>query len=136
MSRSHTILVVDDDASVRALYIDALAEAGHLVETASDGADALSRLRSGRVPCVVLSDVRMPRMDGWELSRAIADDPQLGSVPVVVLTGDRMLSFTSPARDKPFGIAELDALVERSCVLHRTGPDGADGPAFGSEPLR
>jgi CheY-like chemotaxis protein len=136
MSRRHTILVVDDEASVRQLYRDALAEAGHSVESASDGTEALSLLRSGRVPCVVLSDVRMPRMDGWELSRAIADDPQLGSVPVVVLTGDRMLSFTSPARDKPFGITELDALVERSCVLHRTGPDGAGLTLDGMEPPR
>jgi CheY-like chemotaxis protein len=135
MSRSHTILVVDDEASVRQLYQDALVEAGHRVEAASDGAEALSRLRSGRVPCVVLSDVRMPRMDGWELSRAVADDPQLGSVPVVVLTGDRMLSFTSPARDKPFGVAELDALVERSCVLHRTGTDGTGLPLDGLDPL-
>jgi CheY-like chemotaxis protein len=133
MSRSHSILVVDDEASVRQLYLDALAEAGHRVEAAADGEEALSRLRSGRVPCVVLSDVRMPRMDGWELSRAIAEDPQLGSVPVVVLTGDRMLSFTSPARDKPFGIAELDALVERSCVLHRTGTDGAGMPSTDPE---
>jgi CheY-like chemotaxis protein len=114
MTRSHTVLVVDDEPSVRALYVDALVESGHRVEAAADGAEALERLRLGVVPCVVLSDLRMPRMDGWELSRAVAGDPQLSSVPVVVLTGDRMLSFTSPARDKPFATAELDALVERS----------------------
>jgi CheY-like chemotaxis protein len=124
MTRNHTVLVVDDEPSVRALYVDALVEAGHRVEAVADGAEALAKLRMGVVPCVVLSDVRMPRMDGWELSRAVADDPQLSSVPVVVLTGDRMLSFTSPARDKPFAVAELDALVERSCQLHRVAPHG------------
>jgi CheY-like chemotaxis protein len=124
MTRSHTVLVVDDEPSVRALYVDALVEAGHRVEAVADGEAALAKLRMGVVPCVVLSDLRMPRMDGWELSRAVADDPQLSSVPVVVLTGDRMLSFTSPARDKPFGATELDALVERSCQLHRVAPHG------------
>jgi len=123
MTRNHTVLVVDDEPSVRALYVDALAEAGHRVEAVADGTEALSRLRTGVLPCVVLSDLRMPRMDGWELSRAIADDPQLSSVPVVVVTGDRMLSYTSPARDKPFGAPELDSLVERSCLLHRVAGD-------------
>jgi len=126
MTRSHTVLVVDDDPGVRDLYADVLVESGHRVETASDGAEAIARLRAGEVPCVVLSDLRMPRMDGWELSRAVAGDPQLSSIPVVVLTGDRMLSFTSPARDKPFASTELDALVERSCRLHRVPSDDAD----------
>jgi CheY-like chemotaxis protein len=120
MSRTHSVLVVDDEARVRDLFSDALAEAGHRVEVAADGADALDRLRRGRAPCVVLSDVRMPRMDGWDLAREVARDPGLSSIPVVVVTGDRMLSFTSPARDKPFSTMELDALVERSCRFHRT----------------
>lgn len=124
------MLVVDDEPTVRALYVDALVESGHRVEAVGDGVEALARLRMGVVPCVVLSDVRMPRMDGWELSRAIAEDPQLSSVPVVVLTGDRMLSFTSPARDKPFATGELDALVERSCRLHRVAPHGIPEPPW------
>ena len=128
MTRNHTVLVVDDEPTVRTLYVDALVGAGHLVEAVADGAEALERLRTGSVPCVVLSDLRMPRMDGWELSREVAADPQLSSVPVVVLTGDRMLSFTSPARDKPFAIDELDALVERSCLLHRVAPHGLSSP--------
>jgi CheY-like chemotaxis protein len=119
MSKIHSVLVVDDEPGVRALYADSLEEAGHRVEVATDGVAALHRLRSGPVPCVILSDARMPHMDGWDLSRAVARDPQLGSIPVVLLTGDRMLSFTSPARDKPFDPAELDALVQRSCQLHR-----------------
>ncbi|HET7646467.1 MAG TPA: response regulator [Candidatus Limnocylindria bacterium] len=118
-SRTHSILVVDDDSMVLSLYVDALAEAGHRVEVANNGDAALRRLQTGPVPCVVLTDVRMPVMDGFELSSALAADPQLASIPVVMMTGDRILSFTSPARDKPFDPAELDALVQRSCVLHR-----------------
>ncbi len=127
MSRIHSVLVVDDEPGVRALYADALEEAGHSVEVATDGIAALHRLRSGPVPCVVLADARMPHMDGWDLAKEVARDPQLGSVPVVVMTGDRILSLTSPARDKPFDPAELDALVRRSCTLHREEPRRAIG---------
>ena len=125
MNRRHSVLVVDDEESVRSLYLDALHEVGHTVTVAADGVEAMERLRGGAMPCVVLADVRMPRMDGFELSRAVRRDPQLSSVPVVMLTGDRMLSFTSPARDKPFSPVELDALVQRSCSLHRGPGDGA-----------
>lgn len=123
--KRHSVLVVDDEASVRSLYVDALEESGHVVSIAVDGEMALQQLREGMLPCVVLTDVRMPRMDGFELTRALADDPQLASIPVVVLTGDRILSFSSPARDKPFSVAELDALVQRSCSLHRSTRDEA-----------
>lgn len=119
MGRAHTVLVVDDEAMVRDLYLDALEEAGHHVEVAPSGEAALERLRHGPLPCVVLSDVRMPRMDGWDLARALARDPVLNSVPVVMVTGDRILSFTSPARDKPYDVVELDRLVDEACRLHR-----------------
>ncbi|HEX2766405.1 MAG TPA: response regulator [Candidatus Limnocylindria bacterium] len=119
MGRAHTVLVVDDEAIVRDLYVDALAEAGHQVEVAPSGEAALERLRDGRLPCVVLSDVRMPRMDGWDLAREVARDPTLSSIPVVMLTGDRILSFTSPARDKPYDAVELDRLVDHACRFHR-----------------
>ena len=122
--RRHQVLVVDDDASVRALYVDALEELGHSVAIAPDGAAALERLRTGNHPCVILTDLRMPRMDGFELSRAVERDPQLATIPIVVITGDRILSYTSPARDKPFSPSELDSLVQRSCSLHRVPAGG------------
>jgi len=121
MAKRHSVLVVDDDDRVRSLYADALQEAGHMVAVAIDGVDALDRLQGGPIPCVVLTDVRMPRMDGWELSRAVARDPELATIPVVLVTGDKILSFSSPARDKPFSTVELDAIVQRSCSLHRAG---------------
>lgn len=119
MPKPHSILVVDDDPAVRDLLVDALSEAGHRVDVARDGEQALDRLRDGVSPCVVLTDVRMPRMDGFELSRAVARDPQLAAIPIVTVTGDRILSFTSPARDKPFSVQELDVLVQQACRLHR-----------------
>lgn len=129
MAKQHSVLVVDDDGNVRSLFVDALREAGHAVAVAVDGLDALTKLSDGTMPCVVLADVRMPRMDGFEFARAVAHDPLLSSVPVVLLTGDRILSFTSPARDKPFSSVELDALVQRSCALHRESRDDRTGAA-------
>ena len=125
MGKRHSVLVVDDDDNVRSFYADALEESGHMVAVAVDGADALDRLQGGSIPCVVLTDVRMPRMDGWELSRAVARDPELASIPVVLVTGDKILSFSSPALDKPFSAIELDGIVQRSCALHRAGVDSS-----------
>ena len=127
MSRVHSVLVVDDEPEVRALYADSLSESGHVVEVATDGVAAIHRLRSEPLPCVVLADAHMPHMDGWDLQRMVERDPQLASVPVVVLTGDRILSLISPARDKPFDPVELDALVHRSCALHREERRSATG---------
>ena len=127
MALMHSVLVVDDERTVRDLFRDVLGETGHRVQVAASGPDALERLRSGSVPCVILTDVRMPRMDGFELEREIARDPQLSSVPVVVLTGDKVLSFISPARDKPFSPEELNALVQRTCRLHREDGAGIAG---------
>jgi len=124
--RSHSILVVDDEANVRSLYRDARSDASHDVTVAGDGVAALDILRHGRIPCVVLSDVRMPRMDGFELSRAVAADPQLAAIPIVVMTGDKVLSWTSPARDK-YAVDELEALIERSCRLHRGAGSASAG---------
>jgi CheY-like chemotaxis protein len=121
--KRHSVLVVDDDANVRSLYVDALEEAGHTVAIAVDGTQALDALRSGDHPCVVLTDLRMPRMDGFELSRAVSRDAELTSIPIVVVTADKILALTSPAGDKPFSPAELDALVQRSCRLHRVSDD-------------
>jgi len=119
MSRRHSVLVVDDDRDVRDLWSETLRERGHYVEQAVDGLHALRLLHHGRLPCLVLADVRMPRLDGFELEQAMARDPQLASVPVALVTADRLLSVTSPAADKPVGPDELDSLVERNCSLHR-----------------
>lgn len=119
MSRRHTVLVVDDDRGVRDLWTDSLREQGHQVDQAVDGLHALRLLHDGHLPCLVLADVRMPRLDGFELAQAMSRDAQLAVVPVVLVTADRLLSLTSPAGDKPVDPDELGSLIERSCTLHR-----------------
>ena len=80
------VLVVDDQFSVRELQRSILETAGYRVDTARDGNDALARLRGNGHIDLVLTDIQMPGMDGLELLREIRQDPELESLPVVVVT--------------------------------------------------
>lgn len=80
-----TVLVVDDALTVRELQRSILARAGYDVLVAADGQDALARLAEHDVD-LVLTDVEMPRMDGFELTQEIRARPRTAGVPVVILT--------------------------------------------------
>ncbi len=87
--RAPTILVVDDSITTRALEKNILEAAGYQVALATNGAEALEMLRvlQGQQGCqLVLSDVDMPRINGFELTERIRSDPQLRSIPVVLVT--------------------------------------------------
>jgi two-component system chemotaxis sensor kinase CheA len=83
--RRGSILVVDDALTVRELQRSILERAGYEVRTADDGVDALARLAE-HPSDLVLTDVEMPRMDGFALVEAIRAQPSLSTIPVVVLT--------------------------------------------------
>jgi two-component system chemotaxis sensor kinase CheA len=80
-----TILVVDDSVTSRLLNQELLAASGFRVLTANDGQQALKVLATSRCD-LVLADVQMPKLDGYELTRRIKQDPQLAHIPVVLLT--------------------------------------------------
>ena len=112
------ILIVDDEAPVRAMIGQAVAELGYRVVEAEDGPAALRAIESER-PDLVILDYLMPGMDGTEVAREIAAiDPDL---PVVFSTGHGALRALRDAAgdeasvlEKPFTLAELDALIARS----------------------
>ena len=81
-----TVLVVDDSASVRRVLTMLLKGVGWQAVTAKDGLEALELLQRGTAPDVVLTDVEMPRMDGYELLATIRGEPGLQHLPVAVLT--------------------------------------------------
>ena len=82
------VLVIDDDApSVDALRV-MLESAGHRVESAENGREALSRLREGDGYCVILLDIMMPVMNGYEFREEQLKDPKLALIPVIVVTAD------------------------------------------------
>jgi two-component system chemotaxis sensor kinase CheA len=83
-ARRH-ILVVDDALTVRELQRSILLRAGFDVSVAGDGVDALARLAAGGID-LVLTDVEMPRMDGFTLTRSIRQDPALANLPVLIIT--------------------------------------------------
>jgi CheY-like chemotaxis protein len=80
------ILLVEDDHVLRESIAEGLEAAGFVVSRASDGTDALGHLRSGNLPALVLLDLMMPRMNGWQLCEVMRADPVLANIPVVALT--------------------------------------------------
>jgi FixJ family two-component response regulator len=109
----HTVIVVDDDVNVRRLFDDALRSAEMDVLLAASGEEALKLAMNEPDACVVLADVRMPRMDGWDLQRSLRrSKPEL---PVVLLTADHLLSIRGSVRDKPVSAADIEALVRTAC---------------------
>jgi CheY-like chemotaxis protein len=79
------VLVVDDSPDARALYGEYLEFCGFRVETAADGEEAVEKARRDR-PAVILMDLSMPKMDGWEAIRCLRADPAMAEVPIVVLS--------------------------------------------------
>ena len=117
----HQVLVVEDDPSLREIYAGALRAYGHEVRTAADGTAALATLNNGWQPCVVFLDLRMPGMDGWELSRRLREDERWSSLPVVVVAAhfriDQEAAEIGAAAwlQKPFDLARLDEETRARC---------------------
>lgn len=104
-----TILVVDDEPSVRSLLADILELEGYRVQVAEDGPTALMKMHR-RAPDLVILDVMMPRMSGIDVLAEIRRDPEIGGLPVLMLTaaGDDSTTWAgwqagcSTYIDKPF----------------------------------
>jgi CheY-like chemotaxis protein len=82
------ILVVDDDADLRELLVERLRQQNHLVYEAGDGREALSALHQIPRPDLILLDIFMPEMDGFEFRRRQLADEQIASIPVIVMSAD------------------------------------------------
>jgi len=86
--RTASILVVDDDHDVLAALCDALGSEGYEVRGARDGIEALEAIEERR-PDLIVTDLMMPTMTGFELLAALHDDPQLASIPTLIITAVR-----------------------------------------------
>jgi CheY-like chemotaxis protein len=81
------ILLVDDDDGLRTALAEYLADVGgYQVTPVTNGREALDHLKAGGRPCVILLDLMMPVMDGWEFRDAQRADPALADIPVLVIT--------------------------------------------------
>jgi len=131
------VLIVDDDHEFLELAEVWLRDAGYETVVASDGIEALQRAYANR-PDVVLTDIRMPRMDGWELCRRLRD---MCDTPVIILTvndakSDLLRGFGLGADDyitKPAHLPELGARIE--AILKRCGTRGGERTGFHNEEI-
>jgi two-component system alkaline phosphatase synthesis response regulator PhoP len=126
------ILVVDDDAEIVRLLRAYLVQEGYQVLAAYDGEEALHVIRRERPDLVVL-DLMMPRLDGWDVTRAVRRAPALRATPIIMLTArvddqDKIVGLELGADDyvtKPFNPREVVARVR--AVLRRSGGEGTSG---------
>jgi CheY-like chemotaxis protein len=107
---SVSVLVVDDEVDIRTAMTEVLEDEGYEVYAARDGQEGLDRLRE-KQPSVILLDLMMPGMNGWEFRRAQQREPEVSDIPVIVLTAmGRAPSIEAQSfLQKPF---DLDTLLD------------------------
>lgn len=113
------VMVVEDDLAVRETVQELLEEEGYRVIPASNGREALEHLRRAAAPSVILLDLMMPVMDGWQLRAELARDPRLSGIPVVVMSADERVQqkvqglSVAAVLQKPVTLDDLLATVSR-----------------------
>ena len=119
------VLVVDDSRSILKVVAHELADNGFIAQTAENGKKALEMIIAER-PDLILSDINMPMMDGFELCKAVKADPELATIPFVVMSTnddrshmDRMIQYGAAGYlVKPFSINQLVVLIEKILSDH------------------
>jgi CheY-like chemotaxis protein len=119
MASRGTVLVVDDDADLRDVVVEALHARGYAVLSAENGADALKVIEA-IAPSVILLDLSMPTLDGRGFLALRAQRPDLAAIPVIVASGSEPIPDAGvPPWDgvlfKPYGISTLVEVIERAC---------------------
>ncbi len=120
-ARGATILVVEDDASVREMLTRLLDQEGYCPIAATQGIDALDYLATHPRPACILLDVDMPVMNGWAFRRVQQGQPALADIPVVILSALPHTATIAAQLDvpdylhKPFAVERLRALLQRVC---------------------
>ena len=120
------VLVVDDDPNIRRMIMASLRREGYDFLEASNGREGLNLMRSNR-PDVVVLDLMMPFVSGWEVLQERNGDPELKSIPVIVVSANRDPEVATAVDQgicaflpKPFDIGALNALVRNCLVPIRT----------------
>src|SRR5262245_7746344 len=126
---SGEIFIVDDDRDTRNALAELLEAEGFAVDGAANGREALARLRSRDAhPAVILLDLMMPGMDGWDFRSEQMRDPKLASVPVVIVSASGFSPESIRTQFRP--AAYVEKPIERTALLDvirevvRSGPPG------------
>ena len=104
------VLLVDDYADAREMYGFYLTRRGYRVEEAADGHEALAKAL-GLTPDIILMDLSLPGIDGWELARMLKKDPRTAAIPIVALTAHAL----NGEQERALG-AGCDAFVTKPCL--------------------
>jgi two-component system, cell cycle response regulator DivK len=104
------VLVVDDYADAREMYCEYLEFSGFEVAEAKNGLEALDQANK-LLPDIILMDLSLPAMDGWEATRRLKADDRTRAIPVVALTGHALAGFSEGAKK-----AGCDAFVTKPCL--------------------
>jgi DNA-binding response OmpR family regulator len=132
------ILVVDDEPEAVELVEFNLRQAGYAVVTAADGAETLKKVRS-QTPDLIVLDVMLPEMNGFEICKTLRSDPATAKIPVIMLTAkaaeiDRVLGLELGADDyltKPFSPRELLLRIKKILARARPEDKSRDQMLFG-----
>jgi CheY-like chemotaxis protein len=115
------VLVVEDDPDIQQVLRFALEMAGYPVTTAGNGVEAMRQLQAATPPCLILLDLMMPVMDGWQFRAAQQRDPALAAIPVVVISADGRVPQKATSMGaagylaKPVDFDKLVEVVQRYC---------------------
>jgi CheY-like chemotaxis protein len=118
------VLIVEDHPEVRRTLTEILQEGGYAVTSAADGQEALDRLRTAPLPHLILLDLLMPVMDGWEFRRRQREDPAIAAIPIVVISGGETSPHSPGFVDaasyllKPIDFDVLLSTIARLCRRH------------------
>jgi CheY-like chemotaxis protein len=111
------VLVVDDDDDLRDTVQMLLEESGFSVTVAANGRAALERVQAGPRPDVILLDLMMPEMNGWQFLAHAREDAALGTIPIVIMTAHKSIDVPGVRPEdvlhKPFDAGKLLAMVAR-----------------------
>lgn len=114
----NTLLVIEDEETIREMLKLALEFQGYTVHTAANGEEGLDALRRIPRPCVILLDLMMPIMNGWEFINAVKQDTTLKGIPIVVVTAFAERGETVKTEqiiNKPVNLEVLFEVVGRYC---------------------
>lgn len=136
------ILIVEDEEPIAKLVEEALRRCGYRTEIAEDGDSALEKSWE-TIPDLIILDLMLPRLDGWEVCRRLREDKKTKGIPIIMLTarrGEREIVAglelgADDYMEKPFSIAELTARVKVQLRKRGTGSD-TQGRSLAIGPLR
>lgn len=108
--RAHTVLIVDDFEDNRAMYAEFLRYSGYEVVEATNGLEAIQKA-TALVPDLIVMDLSLPVLDGWEATRRIKGDARTRHIPIVALTGHALEGHSQGARE-----AGCDGFLAKPCL--------------------